>query len=401
MKEIKVKFLMGPPECNDANIPDYCNNFLLELSAEMNEKIVCAEIDEISKQSLSIYFIGSGGSERGFENTYTQLKEPYILLTTPAYNSLAASMEILEFLQERNLRGEILHGSISTIAERLKILERVANAKEILSNARLGCIGEPGGLIASNADPEIVKNVLGLKMVMLDLLELVDEYNKGGYEENEYTQALKQKNYDTEEVEKALNVYGAVKRLIKKYDLQAVTVKCFDLLELIHTTGCLALAILNAEGIPAGCEGDQKGLISMVVLSSLTGQSTFMANPCCMNPDKSEIIFAHCTLPLDMPDQYKLVTHFESGIGVAVTSDIKPQAMTIFKCDDSLERYYVGKAELLESLHRSDLCRSQMNLRIPEGTEYFLKNPIGNHHIICKGNWKNVIDEFFKQMVIQ
>lgn len=119
---------------------------------------------------------------------------------------------------------------------------------------------------------------------------MVEEYKKGGYPENEYTKGLKNNGYKPEEVEKALQVYGALKRLIKKYNLQGVTVKCFDLLKLIYTTGCLALAILNAEGIPAACEGDQKSLISMIVLRTLTGQSGFMANPCCMDPDKKEII---------------------------------------------------------------------------------------------------------------
>lgn len=123
-----------------------------------------------------------------------------------------------------------------------------------------------------------------------------------------------------------------------------------------------------------------------------------MANPSCMDPEKSEIIYAHCTLPIDMPDSYSLTTHFESGIGVAVTCDIEPQPMTIFKCDDTLKRYYAGRAKLLETMHRKDLCRAQMRLYLEDGTEYFSSRPISNHHIICKGDWKEVIDEYFSQM---
>jgi L-fucose isomerase-like protein len=136
----------------------------------------------------------------------------------------------------------------------------------------------------------------------------------------------------------------------------------------------------------------------MAILSALTGKSGFMANPSCMDPDNSEIIFAHCTLPIDMPDRYELTTHFESGIGVAVTCDMIPQPMTIFKCDDTLQKFYVGQAELLETMHKSDLCRTQMRLHLADGTEYFLKNPISNHHIICKGDWKDVISEYFNQL---
>lgn len=395
MSELKVKFLMGPADCNDRNIPSYSEEFLAGLSKAMGENVVCAEMDEVKEQALPVYFIASGGAEPGFREAYTQTKEPYILLTTPGYNSLAASMEIMGFLQEHGLRGEILHGSVETIAKRLKILKRVAETRERLKHTRLGCFGAPGGLIASDADFEELKRVSGIELVLYDLSELVEEYRKGGYPENAYTDGLKKKGYDVQEIEKALNVYGALKRLISKYDLQGVTVKCFDLLELIHTTGCLALAILNAEGIPAACEGDQKSLVSMAVLQTLTGESGFMANPSCMDPEKGEIIFAHCTLPIDMPDEYSLTTHFESGIGVAVACDLAPQRMTVFKCDDTLKRYYAGRAELLETMHRSDLCRSQMRLKLEDGTGYFSSRPISNHHIICKGDWKEVIDEYF------
>lgn len=398
MGMLKVKFLMGPAECNDRNIPEYSKEFLEDLSKAMGDEVVCAEMDEVSVQPLPVYFIASGGAERGFEAVYEQTKEPYILLTTPAYNSLAASMEIMGFLQEHGLKGEILHGSAETIAKRLKVLKRVADAKEKLAHTRLGCFGAPGGLIASEADFDVMKKVSGMELVLFGLDELVEEYRKGGYPENAYTEELKKKGYDADEIEKALNVYGALKRLIDKYDLQGVTVKCFDLLDLIHTTGCLALAILNAEGIPAACEGDQKSLVSMAVLTALTGESGFMANPSCMDPDTSEIIFAHCTLPIDMPDSYTLTTHFESGIGVAVACDIASQPMTIFKCDDTLTRYYAGRANLIETMHRKDLCRSQMRLHLEDGTGYFSSHPISNHHIICKGDWKEVIDEYFSQM---
>lgn len=395
---LKVKYLAGPVDCNDRNIPSYSEQYLKKLSQVLGEEVVYAEMDDMKNEALPIYFIASGGAETGFKDNYLQTKEPYILLTTPGYNSLAASMEIMGFLQEHGLAGEILHGSHEAIAKRLKVLKAVAEAKNRLSHTRLGCFGAPGGLIASDVDFNQLKDISGMELVMFQLDELLGEYKKGGYPENCYTENFKNAGFNAQEVDKALNVYGALKRLIEKYNLQSVTVRCFDLLSAIHTTGCLALSILNAEGIPAACEGDQKTLVSMTVLNALTGQSSFMANPSCMDPDDSEIIFAHCTLPIDMPDTYSLTTHFESGIGVAITCDIKPQVMTIFKCDDTLKHYYCGHAQLIETMHSKDLCRSQMRLHLDEGTEYFSKYPISNHHVICKGDWKEIIDEYFRQM---
>lgn len=395
MDELKVKFLMGPMECNDPHIPAYSDDFLAKFSEAYGKKVSNGEMAEVAKQILPVYFIASGGAEQGFKDVYQQTKEPYILLTTPVYNSLAAAMEILGFLEENNLKGQILFGSMNEMADELKNLEKIAEAKNKLAHCRLGCFGKPGGLIASDVDFEALKNKCGAEMVLLDLNEVVEEYHKGGYEENKYTAQLKQKNYDKEELEKALNVYGALKRLIKKDKLDGVTVRCFDLLSLIHTTGCLALAILNSEGIPAACEGDQKSLLSMYIMRSLTGESGFMANPCYIDTTKNEIQFAHCTIPIDMSDDYYLTTHFESGIGVAISSDIKPQPMTIFKCNGDLSRYYAGRAELVETSHHQDLCRTQLKLHLLDGTEYFGTCPISNHHIICKGDYHKLISDFF------
>lgn len=396
MEELKVKFLMGPAECNDKYIPTYSKLFLEKLSGALGINVTMAEMDEVAAQPLPIYFIASGGAERGFMANYEATKPPYVLLTVPAYNSFAAAMEIMGFLQDRDLEGEILLGEVDEIADRLKVLLRAAEAKERIRSARLGCFGEPGGLIASDVDFARLKEVSGITMELYDLDELVNEYETGGYEENDYTRLIKSKGYNEAEVDKALNVYGALQRLIRKYRLDAVTVKCFDLLDKIHTTGCLALAILNAEGIPAACEGDEKSLLSMYIMRVLTGESGFMFNPCYMYPSERKLAVAHCTLPIDMPDSFYLTTHFESGIGVAVSCDLEPQKMTIFKCNSDLSKYYVETATLCETMHKPDLCRSQMMLQLDGSVEYFKTKPISNHHIVCKGDHREIIEEFFK-----
>jgi len=37
-----------------------------------------------------------------------------------------------------------------------------------------------------------------------------------------------------------------------------------------------------------------------------------------------------------------------------------------------------------------------MRLKLQDGTGYFSGHPISNHHMIIKGDWKEVIDEFFR-----
>lgn len=397
MKEemLKLMLFLGPTDKEKQEVADFNNAYLAKLEEALGEKVSVVTPEEAKGDEFPVFFISTGGAEEEFQEVYKNFPEPYILLTTEAFNSLAAAMEIMGYLDMDGKKGEILHGEIEEVAQRIKVLRRVTKAQRTLKTKRLGAIGKPSGLISSEADGEKLRNASGMQIIDIDLNELIEEYKVCGVEENEYTKAIREKNYDNEEIEKALRVYTATKHLIKKYDLDAVTVKCFGLLDTIETTGCLALAILNTEGIPAACEGDTKSLISMTILHELTDEPVFMANPCFMNTKQNEMIFAHCTLPISMPNSYELTTHMESGIGVAIAADVDLGPVTVFKCDDALSRYYAGEGKLVECLHRDDLCRTQMRIEFTDGVEYFLKNPISNHHLICKGAWKDVIDEFF------
>ncbi len=397
MKEtsMKVILLVGPTDVGNAEVEKFNLEYLGQLEEKMGQKFKVVLPEEVGEDELPIFFIATGGSEEAFQEIYEKFSAPYLLLTTDAYNSLAASMEIMGYLEMNNHKGEILHGCMDEIVKRIDVLQRIYKAKKSLKNKRLGAIGKPSGLISSEADVEVLKKVSGIEIVNIDLNELIKEYSACEPIENEYTREIMAKGYREDEIEKALKVYAAVKKLIEKYNLQAVTIKCFDLIPVLKTTGCLALAILNAEGIPSACEGDTKSLISMTVLNELTGEPVFMANPSFMDTKCNEMIIAHCTLPINMPKDYYLTTHFESGIGVAIAGNVEKGSVTVFKCDESFKRFYAGEAELLECLHRDDLCRTQMRIKFNDGIDYFLKNPISNHHLICKGAWKEVIEEFF------
>ena len=83
-------------------------NELMQIS-DIEFKIV--GIDELYCCDLSLILIQSGGSEGLFLENFSKLKPPFYLLTYGHNNSLAASLEILSYLKDNNLEGEVLHGS--------------------------------------------------------------------------------------------------------------------------------------------------------------------------------------------------------------------------------------------------------------------------------------------------
>ena len=373
--------------------------FVKDLSKKSGVEMSYTSLSELKEGELNLVFIGGGGTEGMFLEVFDSLPKPILLLTTGENNSLAASMEILSFLRQKQVPGEIIHGSLEDMSRRIQILARVFQTKNKLKGLRVGCVGESSDwLISSGVDGEASREKNGIEIVKVPMQEMFEEIAKKSYEANEYTKMISDTGYKPEEVEKALEIYGALKRICEKYRLDSVTIRCFDLLGPVGSTGCAALAVLNAEGIYAGCEGDIPSLIAMTVLGELSGRPVFMANPSRILSDKKEIIFAHCTLPITMPLTFKCMTHYESDLGVAFQGELEEGPVTVFKCSGLLDQYFVAGGELVENLHEANLCRTQLRLHMEEGLDYFTTRSIGNHHLICLGNYTEVVKEFFRWM---
>lgn len=357
-------------------------------------------IEEVKEEQVSIVYVATGGTAGMFKEALDFLKAPVIIVTSDSDNSLSASMEMMTYLSNKGIRGRLLHGPREEVSSKIEQILIAVNAKEKLNGLRFGVVGKPSDwLISTDFDYDIVKEKLGIDIIEISMDELQEEVIKGGYPNNDACKELLTKDFDKNEIEKALDIYGAFSRIVDKYNLDGVTVRCFDLLSTVNNTGCLGLSLLNQLGVYGGCESDVPSLISMAILGEISGQPIFMSNPSRIDKDKDEIVFAHCTLPLNMPETYKLDTHFESGIGVSISGDIPSGSATVFKATGQLNRHFVSSATILESLHENDLCRTQINLHCKKGIEEFFSTPVGNHYMVCLGDFSEHINEFFNLLV--
>ena len=358
---------------------------LNELITNSNHQFNIVNIDELYNADLSLVLVQSGGSEGLFLKQFSKLKEPYYLLTYGNNNSLAASLEILSYLKDNNLKGEVLHGSTDYLNERIDIL---------LSNKdRLGVIGKPSDwLIASNVDYDNALKYHNIELVDIDINKVVEYYNG---ELKEFTYNF---DYDQEEIDKALKLHRVLLKIKEEYNLKGLTIRCFDLLSVLNTTACLSLSLFNKDRITSTCEGDIPSMISMHILNRLTGQVGFQANPSRIDIKSKKMVLAHCTLPIDMPTSYTLDTHFESGIGVAVKGELKEEVITIFKLSRNLKDYYVSTGKIIRNLNEDNLCRTQIEIGVDDDIEYFLTRPYGNHHIIIYGDFKEEIKKYMRKI---
>ncbi len=352
-----------------------------------------SDFSTYGKHPLSLIYIRTGGTESAFCKIYPSLKGRFLLLTSGESNSLAASMEILSYLHQQERQGEILHGKPEFVAQRIHQLEVTGQAETPRTRHRLGIVGAPSDwLVASDPDRRALSRLLDLDLIEIPMYQFLNEIRKK--EPVEPPVELREP-WDPATTRGALEIYGALKRLVATHRLEGLTVRCFDLLTSVKNTGCLALALLNSEGIPASCEGDIPSMVSMLISQHVAGVSGFMANPSRIDPDAGKMIFAHCTVPFNILTGWRFDTHFESGIGMAVKGIMPLGPVTIFKVSPDLRRRFIYETMLTANPDEPTLCRTQVEIEVDRKTvKYFMTDPIGNHHIIIPGHWKKALKAY-------
>ncbi len=393
---MKAWMFISHIESSIPHIKDYIFNvYLPKLNSALEGlSVQVGEPDEAAREPYSLILVASGGPTSDFHSYYEKAKGPFVILTTEYDNSLGCALEIKSYLDNRGEASEILYGSVEDVASRLNQINRAIMARERISKMRFGLIG-----CSSCDDPETfdeadLEDSLGVSTKCIPMEEFISEIGRHAYEKSADTEMLLDLASDKEEMEKALCVYGALSRIIGRNGFNAVAVRCFELLD-IKVTSCIALALLNKEGIYAACEGDMRSLVSMVILGEVSGQHVFMANPSQADRRERTVVFAHCTLPLDMAGSFELKSHFESGLSVAVKGHFEDDAYTVFKCKEDLCLYHVKRGDFVGSPSEELLCRSQLKLSFDESGSFF-DDPINNHQMICRGDHTKAIEEFFR-----
>jgi L-fucose isomerase-like protein len=357
-------------------------------------RIECSYIDdqEIATTDFLVFFIMTGGSETRFReivNNAGGLNKPFVIAATCSDNSLPASLEILAWLRGNgNPAGRIIHGSCEEIVAGIEEELLVLNVMSKLRQQVIGVIGDPSDwLIASSPSLDELTRNLGIICQKIPMSEFRQAYEKpDSAAMTDFARTCLGyglKNSSAEMV-KAAKIYAGLVRIARKYGLTGLTLRCFDIFASDQTTGCLGIAKLNDDGIPASCEGDVPALISMLLLFIVTARPVFMANPSRIKGD--HVTFAHCTCPISILEKPVLMTHFESGAGLAVGGTLAQKEFTLLKLDLEHGLYAMQTGEKVPHQMSGNLCRTQVCISLPGAEDYFFRRALGNHHVMVAGN---------------
>jgi L-fucose isomerase-like protein len=346
-----------------------------------------------------VVFVATGGTERLIlESANFDARVPALLVAHPGHNSLPAAMEVLARIQQLGIRGQVhyLRGpgdadGLQRLAEALQDL----GVRRALIESRIGLVGEPSDwLVASSPTIETVTTVWGPAVIPVPLESILSEPDgevvaRGEALARDFRAGAEALVEPAEsDLPAAARVHALLRRVVEAGRLDAVAVRCFDLVMRQQTTGCLALAQLNDEGIIAGCEGDLVATVAMLWVHRMTGAISWMANPSRVDLDRGILSLAHCTVPRVLTGTYRLRSHFESGLGVGIQGTLSTGPVTLVRIGGvRMERLRVIDGALRSNTDHADLCRTQVEIEVGrDQLQELLAQPLGNHLVVVAGH---------------
>jgi L-fucose isomerase-like protein len=292
---------------------------------------------------------------------------------------------------------------VKKLNDSMTMFKKIMHGQKVLFGMKIGILGESSPwLIASGINKTTVQEDFKIKFISIQVEELIEEYKSfsRNYTESKIDEFVKEvdkmvalyhshlsEGRTEADLREAVIMYFAIYDICKKYKLDAVTIRCFSLINSCKTTACLALAILNDKGIIAGCEGDIPALLSMASVAKLTKEPCFMANISSIDTDNYSIDLSHCTIPLSMTKKFSLPSHFESRKGIGINGIVQEGNYTLFKFSGmNMEQSILCPGRVVKCDYLKERCRTQIRFVFDNKEDFnkFLNCRIANHVVINK-----------------
>ncbi|PKQ38800.1 MAG: hypothetical protein CVT59_01590 [Actinobacteria bacterium HGW-Actinobacteria-1] len=373
-------------------------------------------VDDIGQDLPVFYLLATGGTEsKTLELVERRQKavpgEPVFILAHPGNNSLPAALEVLAKLHQDGLKGRIIYLNAADDAVALAAIHSAAidlGVRRTLHAAKVGLVGAPSDwLVASMPSGKVVNEVWGPEVYPINLGDLVGRIASvtdeaaGAAADALVGAATGCVEPTREDLLDVARVSQALKQLVVDRRLNALTVRCFDLVLSMKTTGCFALAELTDAGVIAGCEGDIVTTVGLMWARLMTGATPWMANPAQLDEAANALWLAHCTVPRSMVESYRLRSHFESGLGVGIQGVLPNSPVTLVRIGGTrMERIWIAEGAIVRSGDAENLCRTQAYIELSDGSvSDLLTEPLGNHIVLVPGHHAARLRSWWETMI--
>jgi hypothetical protein len=197
-------------------------------------------------------------------------------------------------------------------------------------------------------------------------------------------------------------LYSVFKELMQEHNAQSFTImSCMStVMPIAETTACLALSMMQDEGLIAFCESDFGSHPAGVLLRYITGNPVFMHNP--TFPHNGIVTCAHCTCPRRMNgksyEPVRIKTHYESDYGASPKIQMPVgQQVTIINPDCAQVRWLGFRGRVADNPSLS-ICRSQQDIEIEGDWRKLAREMRGSHWMMAYGDFLKETGYCMKKM---
>lgn len=290
---------------------------------------------------------------------------------------------------------------------------RVVNG---LRHARIGAIGtRPAGFQTVRASEKILQ-ATGITVVPVDLSEILGAARKIEDTDAELVQKIEEiKKYArvpqqySEKLMLQAKFGVAVERWMNANAIDAVAIQCWDSLEQNYgCAACVTMSMLGEKLIPAACEVDIAGAVSMYALTLASQhQSALLDWNNNFAEDRNKCVCTHCG---NFPKSFIMNDIELDTLGVlgrtlgkvhtfgAVYGKVKQGDFTFFRIstDDTKGciKSYLGEGTITDDPYGMDGCIAVTKVdNLQTLMKYICKNGFEHHVAMCRGNVKDILQE--------
>ena len=232
------------------------------------------------------------------------LREPVIDGGRLRLNSLTGAYSAANIMRACGKRFAYVFGAPQEEATKAQIGAVIAAAKvkKAVSALRLLQIGHtPEGFGFGRALDSEMLSVFGVRLTSIEARELIDRAK--GYSDDEIASYLATAGARIRGLDKTpeknkldfARLFKAYDTYVKENNIGAVSSRCWpDFFTSFGTPVCAVLAMLGDDGVPAACEADSYGALSMFIGQSLTGKPTFFGDPVSLDEGENTVTLWHC-----------------------------------------------------------------------------------------------------------
>ncbi len=384
----------------------------------VNEDAPCTLThEEVKEQSIQserdgadaiLYLIGTWILANHVIDAIARIQIPFAIWGIPepaSFSSVGANV-VHGSLGEMGIKHRLFYGQPDDgqTLEGIVNFARAAAVKKRLRSCRLGMIG--GRTISAYptmADAIQIKQMFGIEVEHIDQLVLLEKAKAVTTERcdkkiAELSQRVGSIEVPEDMLRRAVSVYFALKEMIAEYELDMVTVKCIGEFMDRYSSCCIALAMLNDEGILCTCQCNLNATISAYILSRLSEMPVFFGDINVVVKETKTARLINCgSIPIKLAqakEDVKIVPQYEymgAGRGACTFFCCKSGAVTFGTLGRVKKKYVMNIATGSAFLERKETLKdvrtwAQGFVHLDCDPMVFYENLRCNHSVMCYGN---------------